>query len=119
MTQCKTCDRREATDDEWRDMAAGEGSDLCWGEPGCSAHAVDWRERALAAERERDEARVLAETLAEQCRGLAATLAHTAEERNEARQALCSLLSGHLSPSDAVRQSAISAAVETRRGWGM
>lgn len=40
-------------------------------------------------------------------------------ERDEARQALCSLLSAHRSPSDAVRIAGHREAEEKRRGWGM
>jgi len=55
MTRCKTCDRPPATAEQWDSVGEGERPDLCWGEPACSALAVDWRERA-EAERTRREA---------------------------------------------------------------
>lgn len=106
MTKCKTCDRPEATPTEWDTVNGGERPDLCFGEHlGCSAHRVDWRERALAAEGERDGVRTLASTILESVR----------QERDKARQIVCALLS----PVDAVRAEAVKNAAEARRGWGM
>lgn len=54
--RCPACDRRPATDAEWRDVPGGERPDLCWGTSECEGMAVDWRERALKAEREHEDA---------------------------------------------------------------
>lgn len=102
---CPTCDRREATDDEWRDVPEGARPDLCWSDPGCRANAVNWRERALAAEAEVERVRD--------------RLAEARDDMLAARSELCALLDGHLSPSDAVRLDAITRATAARRGWGM
>lgn len=59
-TRCPTCDRREATDDEWRTVEPGERPDLCWRDSmACRSLAVNWRARALAAEAELEAARVV------------------------------------------------------------
>lgn len=53
--RCERCDKPVATDADWATVPGGAGENLCWGASACVA--VDWRARALAAEKERDALR--------------------------------------------------------------
>lgn len=106
MTKCKTCDRREATPTEWDTVNEGERPDLCFGEHlGCSAHRVDWRERALRAE---------GQWLAWQARAAAAELT---VDTLRADYAL--LVRAHLHSSDDYRMRVFREALARVEGWGM
>jgi hypothetical protein len=134
---CLTCDRREATDHEWRDFHPGERPDLCWGPDGdCRDHAVDWRARALAAEADaaesaatRDRMRDILDSIATALRGkprengtwgwadLPVHMARVLRERDEARKIATLAVRCHLSPSDDVRREGFREAMKAVDGW--
>ncbi len=51
--KCEDCDRPVASAKQWKTVAPGGRPDLCWG--GCEP--IDWRARAIAAEKVVEEAR--------------------------------------------------------------
>jgi hypothetical protein len=113
-TRCPTCDRPPATAEQWRDMEAEEGPDLCWGDPGCRYNAVDWRARALAAEAEGERLR---ETLGGRISALAAELERTQDALFAARRVATLAVRCHLSPSDDVRARGFREAMAAVDGW--
>lgn len=67
-SRCVNCDRPRATQHDYDTIPGGEGEHLCWADYESSCEPEDWRERALKAERERDEARAALRTVAERQR---------------------------------------------------
>jgi hypothetical protein len=53
--RCHVCDKPRATQADHDATAEGEGDHLCWAAWGTRCSPVDWRERALAAQVERDK----------------------------------------------------------------
>jgi hypothetical protein len=112
--RCECCDRPTATAAAWEELPEEAGANLCWGPHHCPP--VDWRARALVAEKElaaararaeqaerrRDRWRAIAETRPEVWRRRAESWESTARNRAErlanldSRIAkLCSLLGAH------------------------
>lgn len=56
--KCENCDLPLATDEDFQKIPPGEGEHLCWSRYGTKCEPEDWRARALAAEAERDQARI-------------------------------------------------------------
>ena len=52
---CPSCDLPLATDEDFQTIPAGEGEWLCWSAYGTRCEPIDWRERALKVQAERDE----------------------------------------------------------------
>mgnify|MGYP006287343987 CR=1 FL=1 len=52
---CPVCDLPLATDEDYQTIPAGEGEWLCWAAYGAKCDPIDWRERALRVQAERDE----------------------------------------------------------------
>jgi hypothetical protein len=52
---CPSCDLPLATDEDFQTIPAGEGEWLCWSAYGTKCEPIDWRERALKVQAERDE----------------------------------------------------------------
>jgi hypothetical protein len=52
---CTNCDLPLATDEDFQTIPAGEGEWLCWSAYGTKCEPIDWRERALKVQAERDE----------------------------------------------------------------
>jgi hypothetical protein len=128
--RCIVCDRPEATDEEWETVQPGDHADLCWGEPTCSEHRVEWRERALAAEKALEEregdmhARIRAgydSTVADAWRAKVAEVeAEAASLRallTSARRVATLAVRCHLSPSDSVRARGFREAMAAVDGW--
>lgn len=55
---CENCDLPLATDEDFQKIPPGQGEHLCWSQYGAKCEPEDWRARALAAEAERDQARI-------------------------------------------------------------
>lgn len=55
---CDNCGLPLATDEEFQKIPPGEGEHLCWSRYRVKCEPEDWRARALAAEAERDQARI-------------------------------------------------------------
>lgn len=73
--RCERCDKVPATQEDHDDPShpggctCDECCSKCWGN-GVDCSPIDWRERALAAERERDEARVSLSSVTEALDGM-------------------------------------------------
>jgi len=58
---CEVCDRPQATEAAWTEIAEGGGDGLCWGSYDCDQHRVNWRAEALRLRDAEAKAREIAD----------------------------------------------------------